>query len=93
MLTSALLLLASPILIAMTSFMGAVANLDFLNPAFSGINDGLGFLYQFMQMLNPILPYNHQLIVLNIIIGYYVALFTFRAISWVVRKIPFLGIS
>jgi len=93
MITDALIFILAPLMALVLGLVQQIANLSFLAPVIDGIGIAFTYFFHLMVMLSPIVPYQVQLNCLNVIFGYYVLLFTFRLVSWVMRKIPALGIS
>ena len=54
----------------------------------SGITSGLGFASGYLSALNAILPIDTILEIFAVFLGFELAYFTWKAIMWVIRKIP-----
>jgi len=66
---------------------------DFLQNSLAPVADAFVWFFGIMAKLDPIFPYETQLNILTVIIGYYALLFTFKLVSWILRKIPFINLS
>jgi len=93
MITNLLLILIYPILVILKGIYLVLPNFDFLVQLQTPMQDAFAWFYNIAYLLNPIIPYTTLKVVFGTYISYYVLLFSFRGVSWVLRKIPFADLS
>lgn len=82
-----------PFFYAITALLEAIPDIHFLADLQTPIQEAFDWAFSVMMAVDPIIPYSTQLVVLGAVITYYFVLQSFRVISFILRKIPFVNES
>lgn len=70
-----------------------IPDMTFLAGHETAFSNAMTWFYSMLNYINPIIPSSTVLVVFGVVTSYYAFLFGFRFLSWVLRKIPIIGIS
>lgn len=93
MITDFFILVLTPLIALFFGLLSLIVSAPFMTPVFVILTPLLQWVSHIMRILQPLIPFQTQLNLLNIYIGYYVLLWNIRLFSWILRKIPFMGLS
>lgn len=68
-------------------------DIDFLSTYQTNITSAFCWFLGLVDFMNPIIPFPVVLSVFSFFVAFYTLLFSFKFISWILRKIPTLGLS
>jgi len=70
-----------------------IPDFNFLAPVHSQLTSAFSWFLGIINFMNPIIPSSVSLTVLGVYLSFYGFYFGMKFISWILRKIPALGLS
>lgn len=94
MITQLLLLtLFAPTFLLLHGLFAIIPDFNFLSGVQSQMTDAFSWFLGIVEFLNPIIPSGVMLSVIGIYLSFYAFYFGMKFISWILRKIPVIGVS
>lgn len=92
--SSLLTLLFSSLAFIVSGIFALIPDFNFLSASvLNNISSSLSWFLGLVDYMNPVIPKTTVLIVLGFYVTFYSVYIGFKFVSWVLRKIPMLGLS